>query len=119
MAAELDGPEGNDGGDAFVVAPDDGRAGIVWPTGLAEPAVVLAPDDGRWGVGGADQPAGPHPGRADGRAGGVAPGPPTASPRMGRPAVAPEHSSAGLERRAARPLTAAVTNASLPSHVRS
>lgn len=50
MITELDGPEGNDGGDAFVVAPDDGRAGIVWPTGLAEMEVVLAPDDGRWGV---------------------------------------------------------------------
>ena len=42
---------GDDGGDAFVVAPDGSRAGLVWeiftPTYFRE---ILPPDEGRWGV---------------------------------------------------------------------
>src|SRR5262249_40078797 len=39
-------------GDAFVVAPDDSRAGLVWESELDEPYFneVLPPDADRWGV---------------------------------------------------------------------
>jgi hypothetical protein len=39
-------------GDAFVVAPDDTRAGLVWESEVAEPYFheVVAPDADRWGV---------------------------------------------------------------------
>jgi hypothetical protein len=39
-------------GDAFVVAPDNSRAGLVWESEVAEPYVteVCPPDDTRWGV---------------------------------------------------------------------
>ena len=37
-------------GDAFVIAPDGTRAGIVWQVGDFEPQVVCAPGEGRWGV---------------------------------------------------------------------
>jgi hypothetical protein len=39
-------------GDAFVVAPDDTRAGLVWESEVAEPYFneVAAPDADRWGV---------------------------------------------------------------------
>jgi hypothetical protein len=42
----------SDSGDAFVVAPDDSRAGLVWEIG-PEPMVepILEPDDGRWAFG--------------------------------------------------------------------
>ncbi|MFO0847723.1 MAG: hypothetical protein U0871_25170 [Gemmataceae bacterium] len=50
MITELDCPDGNDWGDAFVVAPDDSRAGLVWQTGLTKLEAVLEPDEGRWGV---------------------------------------------------------------------
>lgn len=42
--------KGCDWGDAFVVAPDGTRAGIVWQVDHFEPQVVCPPDDGRWGV---------------------------------------------------------------------
>ncbi len=43
-------PVGAHWGDAFVVAPDGSRAGIVWQTeGDPEP-IVCAPSPGRWGV---------------------------------------------------------------------
>ena len=39
------------GGDAYVVAPDGSRAGLVWQSGSAPYfEEVLAPDEGRWGV---------------------------------------------------------------------
>jgi hypothetical protein len=49
--------EPTDYGDAFVVAPDGSRAGLVWATG-EETYVrqVLAPDAGRWGVWAVSQP---------------------------------------------------------------
>jgi hypothetical protein len=38
-------------GDAYVVAPDGSRAGIVWHVdGHASPQVVIPPEPGRWGV---------------------------------------------------------------------
>ena len=45
------GPGEEDDGDAFVVAPDGSRAGLVWEV-APEPYFqqVMAPDDERWGV---------------------------------------------------------------------
>lgn len=43
-------PDGCEWGDAFVIAPDGTRAGIVWQVGYFEPQVVLPPENGRWGV---------------------------------------------------------------------
>jgi hypothetical protein len=43
-------PEGCEWGDAFVVAPDGTRAGIVWQVDEFEPQVVLPPEPHRWGV---------------------------------------------------------------------
>ena len=40
----------DDAGDAFVVAPDGSRAGIVWQQGDGEFAEVRPPESGRWGV---------------------------------------------------------------------
>jgi hypothetical protein len=37
-------------GDAFVVAPNGSRAGIVWQVGKGEPRIVCEPSNGRWGV---------------------------------------------------------------------
>jgi hypothetical protein len=46
-------------GDAFVVAPDNSRAGLVWESEVAEPYFdeCLAPDDRRWGVWAVGSPA--------------------------------------------------------------
>ena len=43
-------PNGCDFGDAFVVAPDGSRAGLVWEVGKDEPSEILPPDEKRWGV---------------------------------------------------------------------
>ena len=43
-------PSGAEWGDAFVIAPNGSRAGIVWQIGEGEPAIVCQPSDGRWGV---------------------------------------------------------------------
>ena len=40
---------GNDGGDAFVVAFDGSRAGIIWEVGESKIEVSIPPND-RWGV---------------------------------------------------------------------
>lgn len=37
-------------GDAFVIAPNGSRAGIVWQVGHGDPTVIMEPDAGRWGV---------------------------------------------------------------------
>jgi len=37
-------------GDAFVVAPDGSRAGIVWAMEGPDFSVVVPPEEGRWGV---------------------------------------------------------------------
>lgn len=43
-------PKGAEWGDAFVVAPNGSRAGIVWQLGEGESSVVVEPTAGRWGV---------------------------------------------------------------------
>jgi hypothetical protein len=43
-------PDGYDFGDAFVVAPDNTRAGLVWCVGEFPIEEILPPDDSRWGV---------------------------------------------------------------------
>lgn len=50
--SEPDCPEGREWGDAFVVAPDDSRAGIIWEVGETVLEVITPPeqDQGRWGV---------------------------------------------------------------------
>lgn len=48
--SEFEDPAGRDWGDAFVVAPDGARAGIVWSVGTFPTKEVCPPDAGRWGV---------------------------------------------------------------------
>jgi hypothetical protein len=56
--SELDGfvfgvisePSGAEWGDAFVIAPNGSRAGIVWQIGEGESTVLAEPSEGRWGV---------------------------------------------------------------------
>jgi hypothetical protein len=43
-------PNGCDEGDAFVVAPDGSRAGVVWQVDDSRPRMICPPDKGRWGV---------------------------------------------------------------------
>ena len=47
---EPNGAEPAEWGDAFVIAPNGSRAGIVWQIGHGEPSVVCEPSEGRWGV---------------------------------------------------------------------
>jgi hypothetical protein len=37
-------------GDAYIVAPNGSRAGIVWAVGNDAPKVLIEPEAGRWGV---------------------------------------------------------------------
>ncbi len=48
--SEPDCPEGIDWGDAFVVAPDGSRAGIIGEVGKSKMEVSVQPDEGRWSV---------------------------------------------------------------------
>jgi hypothetical protein len=48
--SDPDCPEGRDWGDAFVVAPDNSRAGIIWEVGATGVEVSIPPKDNRWGV---------------------------------------------------------------------
>jgi hypothetical protein len=48
--SEPDCSEGRDWGDAFVVAPDGSRAGIIWEVGAPGMEVSLPPHETRWGV---------------------------------------------------------------------
>ena len=41
---------GSEAGDAFVIAPDGSRAGLVWEVGPGDLQVVSEPDSMRWGV---------------------------------------------------------------------
>jgi len=50
IISDPDCPEGRNGGDAFVVAPDNSRAGLVWRVGPAELEVISPPTTTRWGV---------------------------------------------------------------------
>ena len=43
-------PNGCDFGDAYVVAPDGSRAGLVWQVGEGVTELILPSDAGRWGV---------------------------------------------------------------------
>ena len=47
---EFEDPDGCDGGDAFVVAPDGSRAGLVWEVGTEPLQEILPPDAQGWGV---------------------------------------------------------------------
>ncbi|MGA9451129.1 MAG: 3-deoxy-8-phosphooctulonate synthase [Verrucomicrobiia bacterium] len=47
---EYEDPNGCEDGDAFVVAPDGTRAGLVWKVGEGEISEICPPDEGRWGV---------------------------------------------------------------------
>ena len=47
---EFADPNGCDSGDAFVVAPDGSRAGLVWDVGEGEVKDISPPDAKRWGV---------------------------------------------------------------------
>jgi hypothetical protein len=47
---EYTDPNGCDSGDAFVIAPDGSRAGLVWDVGEGEAQEISRPDGSRWGV---------------------------------------------------------------------
>lgn len=47
---EYEDPEGCDSGDAYVVAPDGSRAGLVWDVGEGKIGEICPPDESRWGV---------------------------------------------------------------------
>src|SRR3954467_6082456 len=47
---EFEDPGGCTGGDAFVIAPDGSRAGLVWEGGSEPLQEIMAPDSERWGV---------------------------------------------------------------------
>ena len=47
---EYEDPEGCDSGDAYVVAPDGSRAGLVWDVGGGKIDEICPPDESRWGV---------------------------------------------------------------------
>ncbi len=47
---DFEDPAGCTSGDAFVIAPDGGRAGLVWEVGSDSLQEILAPDSERWGV---------------------------------------------------------------------
>jgi hypothetical protein len=48
--SDYDCPEGRNWGDAFVVAPDNSRAGVIWHVGPPEVDVTSPPAEDRWGV---------------------------------------------------------------------
>jgi hypothetical protein len=48
--SDPDCPEGRDWGDAFVIAPDNSRAGIIWEVGATGVEVSIPPEVDRWGV---------------------------------------------------------------------
>ncbi len=47
---EYEDPNGCDAGDAYVVAPDGSRAGLVWDVGIGKLSQICPPDETRWGV---------------------------------------------------------------------
>lgn len=47
---EYEDPDGCEEGDAFVVAPDGSRAGLVWNVGEGKVEQISGPDGLRWGV---------------------------------------------------------------------
>jgi len=50
VITEYEDPDGVDSGDAFVIAPDGSRAGLVWEVGIDPVTEILPPDGDRWGV---------------------------------------------------------------------
>src|SRR5581483_5777151 len=50
VISDPDCPEGRNWGDAFIVAPDNTRAGIIWHVGPVEVEVSIPPEKDRWGV---------------------------------------------------------------------
>jgi hypothetical protein len=50
MISDPNCSEGCDEGDAFVVAPDNTRAGLIWHVGPLDLQVSLEPESDRWGV---------------------------------------------------------------------
>src|SRR5262249_14264437 len=48
--SEYEDPDGCDFGDAFVIAPDGSRAGLVWSTGNYPTREIDRPKASRWGV---------------------------------------------------------------------
>ena len=50
IISDPDCPEGRDRGDAFVVAPDNSRAGLIWYVGPPKISLSLKPGSDRWGV---------------------------------------------------------------------
>jgi len=48
--SDYEDPNGCEWGDAFVIAPDGTRAGIVWQVDTFEPQVVCPSSPERWGV---------------------------------------------------------------------
>ena len=47
---EFENPQGCTAGDAFVIAPDGSRAGLVWEVGSDSLQEISPPEEGRWGV---------------------------------------------------------------------
>jgi len=47
---EFEDPKGCTDGDAYVIAPDGSRAGLVWEVGNEPLQEIMAPDSERWGV---------------------------------------------------------------------
>lgn len=50
MISDPECAAGRDWGDAFVVAPDNSRAGLIWQVGPTVLDVSMQPDADRWGV---------------------------------------------------------------------
>jgi hypothetical protein len=50
VITEFEDSDGCEAGDAFVVAPDDSRAGLVWDVGSGPVLEISSPDASRWGV---------------------------------------------------------------------
>ena len=50
ISAFDDDPDGCEFGDAYVVAPDGSRAGLVWTVGVFQTHEVYPPSADRWGV---------------------------------------------------------------------
>lgn len=47
---ENEDPNGCNSGDAYVVAPDGSRAGLVWDVAKGKVSEICPPEQGRWGV---------------------------------------------------------------------
>jgi hypothetical protein len=50
VITDFEDPAGCTGGDAFVVAPDGSRAGLLWEVGDAPLEEMLPPDSAGWGA---------------------------------------------------------------------